>query len=127
MQELSDSARRAKRVSAMRFVQALAIIAVGIAGCATPSLSDIVVGSDFVPQNVHRSNSHLPSDVRRVAVLPMTSAQTSSDIGVELLFPVLLDELTKTKKFEVIPVTSEQLGQWTGKIAWKAEENLPQN
>jgi hypothetical protein len=96
-------------------------------GCAAPNFSDTAVGPNFVPKNVYRSNAQLPGNVRRLAVLPMTSAQSDarSDAGLEVLYPALLDEVSKTKKFEVIAVPSELLRQWTGRSTWNAEENLP--
>jgi hypothetical protein len=117
------------RVRAARGVLALAIVLLESMGCATPNFSDIVIGPNFVPQNVHRLHWQLPPDVRRLAVLPLTGTQTTvgSDAGLELLYPVLLDEVNKTKKFEVIAVTSEQLRQWTGRVTWNAQENLPPN
>src|SRR5687768_5760689 len=106
------------------FMLTLALVMLGIVGCAT---SDFVSGSNFVPSNVHVSNRQLPPGVRRVAILPMTSAgdKAVSAAGLELLHPILLDEMTKTKKFEVIPVLSEQLRHWTGKSSWNAVDKLP--
>jgi len=43
----------------------------------------------------------------------------------EALEPLLYAELEKCKRFEVIPVSPEQLKQWTGKIGWRADEPLP--
>ncbi len=96
-------------------------------GCATPDFSDLVIGSNYVPQNVHRSQPRLASNIRRLAVLPMTSTQTTAQYGagLELLSPILLDEMSKTRKFEVISVSSERLRHWTGRSSWNAEENLP--
>ena len=102
----NESPRSAKSelVRAGQVVLSIAFILLGSSGCATPNFSDSVIGSNFVPQNVHRLYRQLPPDVRRLAVLPMTSAQTTarSDAGVEVLYPVLLDEVNKTRKFEVI-------------------------
>ena len=100
-----------EQVHAGRVLLALAFVLLGSIGCATTNLSDVVTGPNFVPQNVHRLNRHLPPTVRRLAVLPMTGAQSTakSDAGVEMLYPVLLDEVSKTKKFEVIAVPAEIL------------------
>jgi hypothetical protein len=71
----------------------------------------------------------MPAKVRRVAVLPMTAGRRdlTFDAGLEALQPVLLTELTKREAFEVDFVSPDQLGDWTGKRAWTAEEKLPQN
>jgi hypothetical protein len=42
-----------------------------------------------------------------------------------MLEAVLSEELGKTKKFELVAVTSEQMRIWTGRPAWRAEETLP--
>ena len=45
--------------------------------------------------------------------------------GVETLGPLLYAELEKCKRFEVIPVSPEQLRQWTGRTGWRTDEPLP--
>jgi hypothetical protein len=69
----------------------------------------------------------LPDDLRRVAVLPLAWEGTSNDLshGSEVLGPVLLAELTKTKKFEVVAVGHEDLGHQTGRQKWTGVEILP--
>lgn len=96
-------------------------------GCKTASLNDPVTGTGYRPQNYYRSLGNLPVNIRRVAVLPVTSDDTPSDLqyGRDLLEPVITEELAKTKKFEVITVTPEQLRAWTGRTSWRAEEPLP--
>jgi len=44
---------------------------------------------------------------------------------VEALEPVLQSELEKTKRFEVVAVSGDQLRQLTGQAAWRADEPLP--
>jgi hypothetical protein len=98
-----------------------------VAGCKMPRISDTVVGASYSPQNVHRASDLLPSNIRRVAVLPVTCDATQNEVeaGRELLQLVLPEELGKTKKFELIPVPPERLRQWTGRTTWTAEEQLP--
>lgn len=67
--------------------------------------------------NAYRAVEHLPADVRRVAVLP--------DAGDPELRPVFLAELDRAKPFELIPVTPEQLRDWTSKTEWQTDEVLP--
>jgi hypothetical protein len=40
---------------------------------------------------------------------------------------VLYAELEKSGRFEVIPVSGEQLREWTGQASWRADEQLPLN
>ena len=97
------------------------------AGCKTASLSDPVTGSGYKPQNFYRSWGHLAVNIRRVAVLPATCDDAISDVqhGRDQLEPVIMEDLAKTGRFEVITVTPEQLRVWTGRVSWRAEEPLP--
>lgn len=110
----------------LSFAFALAVMA-SVSGCKTATLSDPVTGVGYRPQNYYRSLGNLPVNIRRVVVLPMTCNEGSTDLdyGRDLLENVVVEELAKTKKFEVITVTPEQLRVWTGKTSWKAEEILP--
>jgi hypothetical protein len=66
-------------------------------------------------------------EVKRVAVLPMTTLQPTEafQAGVDSLQPLLHAELEKAKCFEMICITPEQLQNWTGQRAWRADEQLP--
>lgn len=98
-----------------------------VTGCKLPRISDTVIGESYQPQNVHRSSDWLTSNIRRVAVLPVTCDATQNQVeaGRDLLELVLPEELGKTKRFELIPVPPEKLRQWTGRPTWTAEEQLP--
>jgi hypothetical protein len=104
----------------------LTLLAVG-SGCKTQRMAEPVVGAGYQPENVYHSFGQLPVSIRRVAMLPMTSATAASELayGRQVLEGVLLEELGKTKKFELVAVTPEQLRVWTGQPAWSAEETLP--
>jgi hypothetical protein len=107
----------------------LVILAVGVmflTGCNTLQLSDRVIGPDYSPENVHRMSGRLAPEVRRVAVLPVTfdARGVDAETGRATLEPVLYRELGKTKRFELISVSPEQLRHWTGRTAWTAEERL---
>jgi hypothetical protein len=106
---------------------ALALALMSLMGCTSLRLHDPVAGLSYTPQNVYRALDQLPVHVRRVAVLPMTTSGPGSDLeaGCEMLAPVVLEELGRTRKFEVIRVTPEQLRQLTGRSVWPAEAALP--
>ena len=97
-----------------------------LAGCRTPSrLVDI--GPRYRPINVHAEP--LPAHLRRAVLLPLAESPATAalDGGAEHLFPVLQMELQKLRAFEVVVVTPQQLQQWTGRRAWRADEALPGN
>jgi len=101
-----------------------------LAGCrALPQLPAQVqdLGPVYRPSNIYRRANALPSAIRRVALLPLTSTSPDAalEAGVETLEPLLYSELEKSKRFEVIPVTRPQLKQWTGQEGWRSDEPLP--
>lgn len=112
-------------------------LAVGIAlistcgfltGChtvATPS--DLMLGKGYQPQNIYTESAALPKNVRRVAVLPLVCDESDSvaNEGRATLEPVLMSELIKTKKFEVVSSDGAFLKNRTSSAVWNSEETLP--
>jgi hypothetical protein len=106
---------------------ALAACALSI-GChtvATPS--DLVRGKGYEPQNVYAESTLLPKNIRRVAVLPLVCDESDSVMneGRATLEPVLMSELIKTKKFEVVSSDGAFLKNRTSSAVWNSEETLP--
>jgi len=96
-------------------------------GCSTsPFLSDLST-PNYAPSNVHRDQAFLPTYVRRVAVLPLTTLtdESSMDFGRDSLWPVLLDELGRSRQFELVTVPPDELRLLTGRSSWSGEEKLP--
>jgi len=77
--------------------------------------------------NAFELSPYLPADLRRVAVLPLAWEGSQIDLsqGCETLGPVLLAELIKTKKFEAVSVSPEDLRSQTGRLNWTGAEILP--
>ncbi len=77
--------------------------------------------------NAFRISPLLPEDLRRVAVLPLAWDGSSNDLvhGSEVLSPILMAELVKTKKFEAVAVNSQDLMHHTGRQRWTGAEILP--
>ena len=96
-------------------------------GCRHASSSRVVLSPGYSASNVHTSHRKLASDIRRVAVLPSTCDTSDANLqaGREILETLLREELGKTKLFEVITVSPEQLKEWTGRKSWAAEDVLP--
>lgn len=103
------------------------VVAYLACGCTSLRLTDPVAGIGYTPENVYRALDQLPVHVRRVAVLPLTTDSTATDLeaGCTALEPVIIEELGRTRKFEVVRVTREQLRRLTGRFTWRAEESLP--
>lgn len=98
-----------------------------LTSCSIDRPMDVVTGAAYTPSNVHRDAPKLPINLRRVAVLPLaTSLDSSHETAArECLEPILLEELAKTGRFEIVKVSPEKLQQRTGQPRWLAEAKLP--
>jgi hypothetical protein len=101
------------------------------AGCAGRPIESLHIADIlYKPSNIYPgTNTILDPGVKRVAVLPITTVLDTETFknGAELLQQFLGPELTKTKRFDLVIVTSEELREWTGQTTWRADEPLPLN
>src|SRR5580658_6068708 len=106
------------------------LLCLGAAGllcaCDTPKIK-LTPDVRYKPTNIYLKGPAMDPTVKRVAILPMTTLQPTEafQAGVDSLQPLLHAELEKSKRFEMIVVTPEQLQNWTGQRVWRAEEQLP--
>jgi hypothetical protein len=106
----------------------LAALCVLLGGCAAmPAKTRMALGPSYEPGNVFVSSATLPASVRRVAVLPLAINGTGRNLeaGRETLTPILHSELARSSRFELIPVTGNQLRSWTGRSVWTITDQLP--
>ncbi len=98
-----------------------------LAGCATQARNLAALAPDYRPENVFSYPPTLPMNLQRVAVLPLACEEPHANLpeGCEALNPVLLTELAKLKKFEVVAVNRENLRSRTGRSSWTGAEVLP--
>jgi TolB-like protein len=98
-----------------------------LTGCAVGTPEDLVRFKHYEPQNVFVDGAALPKNIRRVAVLPLVcdDKDINLDEGRAQLEPVLMSELIKTKKFEVVSSDSSFLKNRTTRADWTGEEILP--
>lgn len=119
-----------------RFFQTFKWLVAGVAvlfcaslvGCTTVATpQDLVRGHSYQPQNVFAGAGALPVNIRRVVVLPLVCDENNSILteGRAELEPVLMDELIKTKRFEVVPSDSDFLKNRTTRAEWGSEDILP--
>ena len=59
--------------------------------------------------------------------LSIATATPWLEAGKDALRPSILAELQKSKRFELVLVTPEQLELWTGRKEWKADDALPED
>jgi hypothetical protein len=124
MTESFDLLRGCRRWLA-RFLPGLALPFL-LSGCAFHK-PQMPFEARYRPSNIYSKGPMLDPDVKRVALLPMASQLPTETFqaGVESLQPLLQAELEKTKLFDVVVVTTEQMRRWTGQGVWKAEDQLP--
>jgi hypothetical protein len=119
--------RCADRILRTVWSLALAAATALLAGCETSGFKAVMLGSPYKPNNIFIAAPQLPGDLKRVAVLPLTCGGRRTDLaeGRDALGPVLIAELIKAKKLEVVPVPPGDLNRLTGRMDWTSEEVLP--
>jgi len=77
--------------------------------------------------NVFTAADSLPVTLKRVLVLPLAHEDSPSELssGCEMLAPVLEAELIKTKKFEVVAASPNDIQALSGQPTWSGAEILP--
>ena len=105
-----------------RLLVALAALLL-LAGCATSKSTSYRVA------NIYTKNAQLPKELKRVALLPIAVRNSTETLeeGAEALDPVVIAELSKKERFDVVPVSTEDLRHWTGLASALAWEALPEN
>ena len=86
-------------------------------------------GSATPAPNVFSFWPKLSPEIKRVVLLPLASDPQRADLidGCAILQPIVTAELTKTRRFEVIPANSDVLCVRTGSDSWTGAEVLPDN
>jgi hypothetical protein len=94
---------------------AVTVLLLTALGCTSIHESDYVNGPDYVPANVYEIQ--LPPEVRRVAILPLSSARRDQNHleGVKISEPLLRRELSARQAFESRSVPAAWLKRHTGK------------
>jgi hypothetical protein len=104
-------------------------LAVGFVGCKTTSIKNpgTVIGPFHKPLNYNLANGVMPADMRRVALLPMTSAMNTVEhqSGRQFLQTFMQAEIVKSGLFEVVYVSVTKMEQLTGRPAWRMIDELP--
>lgn len=125
---IAGSRHFAWAAAAVRILAGLSVCVL-LAGCITPPFQTTTLTPSFQPENIFLLTGKLPPYVKRVAVLPLACDSGNSGLvdGRDILAPVLLAELTKTRKFETVCISPSDLRQHTGRMAWGGEEVLPRD
>lgn len=116
-------------ISAFLTIQQLVacvVACIALTGCRTTFSRPAALTAGEQPENVFKFSNLLSASIRRVAVLPLASLDSRVGLveGREALQPVLLAELIKTKRFEIVPVSARVMRAKTGRDAWSAADRL---
>lgn len=106
----------------------LAIAALSLlTGCSHSTFLRQATTASYQPSNIYRADPNLSPEIKRVAVLPLTTLNDDAtmEFGRESLGPVLVNELGRSRLFELVSVTPAELRLLTGRDAWSSEEKLP--
>lgn len=114
----------------MKIFSAFALLALCLVlnGCSTVATPrDVVRGKGYKPDNIFVNANSLPQNIRRVTVLPLVCDANDYELasGCATLQPVLMNELIKTKRFEVVASDADFVKNRTSREDWTAEEALP--
>lgn len=111
----------------MRHVFSSIAVCALLAGCASGTPRDLVRGRGYQPQNVFAGAGALPTNIRRVLVLPLVCDENNYDLseGRGVAQPIFLAELMKTKKFEVVSPDVAVLENRTYRADWSDDQALP--
>jgi hypothetical protein len=88
-----------------------------------------VQGPFHEPHNHHLANDEWSDDITVVAVMPLTSGRGDqwADQGLELMQPMLTEELARFDLFEAITITPDKLTALTGVPKVRPHDYLPNN
>jgi hypothetical protein len=105
---------------------ALVLLAFCVAGCSSilPKPDGAVSGPFYTPTNV-KAVAKIPADVRRVIVLPVAGGPALTEETLLKLDAVCLGELTRTGRFEVVPLSRDKLAEITGTRQISSVDKLP--
>jgi len=85
--------------------------------------------SSYQPSNVYREEKTLPSEIKRVAILPLAIGESTTELehGRDSLAAVLNAELVRSHQFETVLVSPERLLRITGTARWSSSDRLADN
>jgi len=105
------------------------VLALAMTGCRSASVKypGTIVGPFHKPANYHLADGRMPAEMRRVALLPLTSALNTVEhqSGRKQLQGLLQSEIVKSGLFEVVYVTESKMELLTGQPAWRMIDQLP--
>ena len=109
------------------FWQAALVIPLVTGCCLLPPTARRALATPYKPTNVYLREPLLPLSIRRVALLPIPESRddAAQAEGAQDLDALLLEEISKRKVAEIVPLTAAQVRDLTGCQSWAAQDMLP--
>src|SRR5574344_2954379 len=102
------------------------LISLGLsAGCSTLQLQDPARTGPFFTPAAYQSAPSIPTEIRRVLVLPVASDVPMTDDQLVKLDEIVRTTLGPTSKFEITPLTRAECARIAGKQAVHSTDALP--
>lgn len=97
-----------------------------LAGCGSlPAPDDAVHHGPFYQPRNFAGEKRLPADIRRVVVLPISTAGVAPAETAEALDSVVVQALQNQQRFEVVRLSREDSRRWFGQDAFSSASALP--
>jgi len=104
---------------------AFALLALAFAACSVlPKPDGAAAGPFYTPTNV-KAVAKIPAGVRRVIVLPVAGGPALTEDTLLKLDAICQGELTRTGRFEVVPLSRDKLAEITGARQISSVDKLP--
>jgi len=106
-------------------ITAIALLSLALVSCSVlPKPDGAVAGPFYTPTNV-KAIAKIPAEVRRVIVLPVAGGPAMTEETLLKLDAICQGELTRTARFEVVPLSRNALAEITGLRQISSVEKLP--
>lgn len=105
---------------------AIALGMFALTGCESVKHPIDPLTRSYEPTNVS-TREHLPIEVRRVAVLPSWSPQELADSSYAAVDRAFQVALTRSARFEVVPVSTDQMREWVRDARVSSVGMIPAN
>jgi len=106
-------------------IATLVLVSFALAGCSIlPKIDGSLNGPFYTPTNV-KAIAKIPAEVRRVVVLPVYGGPALTEETLLKLDSVCQSELVRTARFEVVPLSRDDLAKIIGSRQISSVEKLP--
>jgi hypothetical protein len=113
------------KIGTVRAVFAAALLGL-VSGCSWAFPCRTAFIASYQPSNVYYEGKGLSSEIKRVAILPLAIGESTTELefGRDTLASVLAGEFGRSRQFETVMVSPEQLRRITGTGRWNGSDRF---